>query len=169
MNVHRQTLLDSYFKLAMKPLIKSIRLPFFIKRKFIAAAIKLHQENASHKERVETLTNLIGNKDLVWARGVEQLLSEKKEPTIIELVRLFVENTSFNTYRIYKQEELKAHLKSDENCQVRVSVSVAFSGNVAPCGKRHGEILENTKATLKAIPPCSALRCACDWEVTSTD
>ena len=84
--------------------------------------------------------------------------------TVYNTLKLFVENTSFNTYRFYRREILAEQLKQDKECRIRVDVSVAYADKVAPCGWRHGEILENTKDNLKQIPPCTELRCACDWD-----
>lgn len=169
MTTKLQALPDDFFKQALKPLVKQIKLPFFLKRRFATAAIRLHQENASHKERVRQLAQLLGDQPLVWEAGSAQLRSEQKAVGTLMLLQLFVENSSFNTYRYSRRQLLIEQLKADKSCKIRVDVSVAFNSKVAPCGMCQGQVLENTKSTLKVMPPCNELRCACDWEIVEAE
>ena len=160
-----QALPDQFFKQAIKPLMKQIRLPFFLKRKFSATALQLHQKNTSHKERVQQLAQLLGNRQLEWDEAAAQLKTEQNVVDNQSLLQLFVENSSFNTFRYYRRELLLEQLKADKDSKIRVDVSMATSATVAPCGRRQGEVLDNTRENLKRIPPCGELRCACDWDV----
>jgi hypothetical protein len=156
---------DRYFLQAIEPLLKQCKLPFFFRRKFKAQALKLHQENAPHIKRLKVLLELLGERSFRWDKGKEQLISEGKEPDTKALLTLFIENSAFNTYRFYRREELLSQLKADKECRIRVDVAVTLTGTVAPCGRKHGEILENTRKVRKAIPPCTELRCSCDWDI----
>lgn len=160
----QQALPEQYFKQALKPVLKQIELSFFLKRKFSATALQLHLTNASHTQRIKTLLELLGDKPFTWSKGKALLEGEGTKPTTTALLKLFVENTSFNTYRFYRRELMIEQLKADKECRIRVDVSVAYADKVSPCGRRHGEILDNTKDNLKQIPPCDELRCACDWD-----
>lgn len=159
------TLPDKYFLQAIGPLLKQCKLPFFFRRKFKAQALKLHKENASQVQRLKVLLELLGDRSFIWDKGTQQLIAEGKEPDTKALLTLFIENSAFNTYRFFRREELKSQLKADKDCRIRVDVSVTFSGTVAPCGRKYGEVFENTRSVRKLIPPCTELRCACDWEI----
>lgn len=158
---------DEYFLEALKPLLKQIKLPFFLKRKFKKKALQLHQSNNSHSQRLEALSDLIGDNRFFWKAGKDLLVSEGKKPDTHALLTLFIENCSFNTYLFSQREEILEQLKFDKEgqLQIHVNLSLAYSGTVAPCGRKRGDILENSRSLKKEVPPCDSLRCACEWQL----
>lgn len=155
---------EVFFKVAFGQVAKEIEASAATKQLLYEATLQVHHQGLGTDAAVRKLLVAVRGAPWKWSRAEEQLFADGEEEVGgAEVLGLLYSRLGMAAYSLYRRGQIRSLLSSNMGHKISVKVFTHLGGDVAPCGRVHGEILEPTSEVLKRMPPCQHLRCSCYW------